>query len=246
MKRAMLSIWVCVGVLFCLAGLTAYGEAPSSLSKEEEGKIEQEIRNRGIHGELYAERFVKHYGQRAVPFLLELLEKDDEQLARKAKSKVCLYLGKLGDVKAVPAIIAFLKAPLPADFTLDCRNDLLTAGYGLAFLDSDDARTFLREAMTDEYWLSRADLPTSGERSLDLEENRRDIRSGYSMFYTMNLWVCQGKEVTAPEHIDAVPADLRGDGLVSHLSYAKSNKVRMGENLKKEYREDEPITWLGD
>jgi hypothetical protein len=162
------------------------------LEEDELEAIREQIRADGFRGGHFAEAFAKRFGKRAVPVLLEMLKTESNPTA---KRKCCLYLGMIGDTRAVKPIIDYLQSELPAEFTRKHRGEILNAAYGLAFLDSDEARAFVELLMTDEYWLGRKDLPVKGKWRLDSYENRKSIRHHCVMFYAMNLWFCQSKRL---------------------------------------------------
>ena len=99
--------------------------------------------------EIHAEAFVQKYGFGAVPVLIGLLQED---VVPRNKGRICFYLGKFRDARAVQPIIDLIEKAAGAPVGKDEQFMLRFAMHGLGFTGEKVALDFLRKLARNEYW----------------------------------------------------------------------------------------------
>lgn len=149
------------------------------LTEDEIGEIDADLASRAWM-EDRAERFAERFGARAVPHLLELLERSPEGIA---KGKVCAYLAKIARPdgpapEAAPLVLKAISRVIDAGHTgamTDAEWGVLqSAVSSIGFLGTTESVAYLRTLMTTEFWtqhypnLSVPELKMTPEKAIRL------------------------------------------------------------------------------
>lgn len=114
--------------------------------------IEEEMKGE-TYSEITAEQFAARNGTAALPALYSILK---SSASIHTKTKVCFYLGKIGEPSAINPIIDFLEQPLTEPLTPQVYADWGLAQHGLGYIGADAALDYLEKRFSRQYWATRS------------------------------------------------------------------------------------------
>lgn len=158
--------------LICSALLVVAPRVVSALSDEQKRDIRTQIDRKFFHEEI-AHDLAKKYGAGAVPFLLDMLEKERSP---RVKGRICFYLGYFRDLRTVQPMFDLINRQLPKGMTRDELSSLRLTILGLGFTGFDDALDYLAKLASNEYWEARPVHPRVPGYGYDEATTRRELR----------------------------------------------------------------------
>ncbi|MDZ4861390.1 MAG: hypothetical protein SGI88_20650 [Candidatus Hydrogenedentes bacterium] len=184
MKMPLSKAVTAVSVLLCFMH-AAFAATGDEIGVELVKAIEQEFSQPHFNEE-GAEKFARKFGIEAVPSLLNLLQSEDVKIP---KGKVAVYLGKVGDRRAIAPLKKFVECSLQQEISTSRYLDLCFALHALAFIGTDECLSYLRQGIRYEFWHALNDAFTVPELRLDHESAVQAMREA-----SLRAYATSGKE----------------------------------------------------
>jgi len=161
-------------VAFALCSYAAGEEAPRSVREEIRAEMTSPSKYPDrAYSETDAEAFAEKYGKEATPVLLEMLKED---CSPRLKRKICFFLGKLEDSRAVQPMIDLFEASIKTEMDSETRRMMVFILRGLAYSGDSHAREFLKRCAGKDYWTALPVRPTVPEQHWNEGDTRKYLR----------------------------------------------------------------------